>query len=362
MSLPTESARGSQRDLARRPWLIAAQTSVKSAWVMLTILLAACSRETPARHRDGDGYETLELRYQAAVGSVSVAELAESLGYLAPIKLNYIGNTISGPQDIQTVATGDADFGGAFNGAIVKMIAAKVPVKAVIGYYGVDEKVGIGFYTLENGPIKTARDLVGKKIGVNTLGAHAEFMVKEFLARAGLSEQESDQVTLVVVPPITTEHSLREKQIDVGALHGIFKDKALAKGGLTPLFSDYDLYGRFTAGSYVMTNKFLQQNPKTARKFVEATAKAIEWARNTPRDEVIAKLRQIINERHRTEDDTLVQYWQSNGIAGRGGLIAPREFDLWIEWLVKDRRLEAGQVTSADIYTNELNPYVSEIN
>src|SRR3954471_13858562 len=94
------------------------------------------------------GFETLELRYQGFAGIVTYPELAEDLGYLAPIKLNYVGNTISGPQDIQSVVTGDTDFGGAFNGAIIKLVAAKAPVQAVIGYYGVDEETNGGFYVL----------------------------------------------------------------------------------------------------------------------------------------------------------------------------------------------------------------------
>jgi len=69
------------------------------------------------------GLNLTELRYQGWVGQVTFPELAEDLGYLAPVKLKWIGNTISGPQDIQTVVTGDIDFGGAFNGAVAKLLA-----------------------------------------------------------------------------------------------------------------------------------------------------------------------------------------------------------------------------------------------
>ena len=83
-----------------------------------------------------DGAQAGELRYQGSVGQVTLPELAEDLGYLGDVKLKWVGNTISGPQDIQSAATGQTDFGGAFNGAIVKLVAAKAPIKAVIGYYG----------------------------------------------------------------------------------------------------------------------------------------------------------------------------------------------------------------------------------
>src|SRR5580698_5717671 len=78
--------------------------------------------------------EKVELRYQGWASKVLYPELAEDLGYLAPIRLKWVGNTISGPQDIQAAVTGDIDYGGAFNGSIVKLVAAHAPIKAVIAY------------------------------------------------------------------------------------------------------------------------------------------------------------------------------------------------------------------------------------
>jgi len=328
------------------------------------VALAGCGNESKSTASGagtgGTEYETLELRYQGSVGSVTYPELAEALGYLAPIKLKWIGNTISGPQDIQTAATGQSDFGGAFNGAIVKLISAGAPVKAVIGYYGVDENTYGGFYVLDDSPIKTAKDLIGKKIGVNTLGAHSEFVIKEYLRRNGLTEDEIKQVTLVVIPPVNSEQTLRQGQIDVASLGSILRDKALERGGIRPLFTDYDLFGTFTAGSYVFTNKFIQDNPNTVRKFVEAMGQAIEWARTTPREQVIAKYKEIIEKRGRKEDATAIQYWKSTGIAGKGGYIRESEFQVWTDWLVKSGELKEGQIKPTDLYTNEFSAFQND--
>jgi ABC-type nitrate/sulfonate/bicarbonate transport system substrate-binding protein len=325
---------------------------------LLLLLVCGCfERDSAAAKGAGSAeVEQLELRYQGFVGTVTFPELAEDLGYLAPIKLNYVGNTISGPQDIQTVVTHDIDFGGAFNGAIIKLIAAKAPVVAVIGYYGVDENTWQGFYALDGSPIRGARDFIGKKVAVNTLGAHAEFVLHEYLSRGGLSKAEIDQVTLVVVPPVSAEQALRQGQVDVAVLGGILRDKALERGKLSKVFSDYDLYGKFTAGSYVLTRDFLRNNPKTARHFVESTAKAIEWARQTPREDVIRRFESIIAQRGRNEDASAVKYWKSTGVSGRGGLIEDKEFQVWIDWLVKDGQLTPGQLAPGLLYTNELNP------
>jgi len=331
--------------------------SILVSILIVTLLISGCGNKQITKASGSNKYETLELRYQGSVGNVTFPELAQDLGYLAPIKLKWIGNTISGPQDIQSAVTGDVDYGGAFNGAIAKLKAANAPIKSVIGYYGVDKDTYSGFYVLDSSPIKDARDLIGKKVAMNTLGAHHEFMLKEFLHRNGLTNNEIKQVTLVALPPVNTEQSLRQKQIDVAVLGGILRDKALERGGIHPLFSDYDLFGKFTAGSIVMTDKFLKNNPNTAEKFVEATAKAIKWAQTTPREEVIARYEKIVKERGRNEDTSNLQFWKSTGVAGEGGLISDKEFSVWVDWLVKEGQLKKGQIKVKDLYSNEFNPY-----
>lgn len=301
--------------------------------------------------------EKTEIRYQGWVGQVTWIELAEDLGYLAPLKAKWVGNTISGPQDIQSVVTGDVDLGGAFNGAVVKLLAKKAPIKAVLGYYGVDENTWTGYYVKEDSPIKSARDLIGKKIAVNTLGAHHEFMVREYLDRAKLTDAEAKQVTLVVTPPVTGEQALRQGHVEVTTLGGVLRDKALERGGIRPLFTDRALYGNFTAGSIVLHDKFIAQNPNTSRHLVSALARSIEWARNTPTADVRARFVKIIEARKRAESADSIQYWKSTGVAGTGGVIKDAELQIWINWLVKDGLLKPGQVKPAALYTNAFNPY-----
>jgi ABC-type nitrate/sulfonate/bicarbonate transport system substrate-binding protein len=318
--------------------------------------LAALSGCGGASSADGAA-EVTELRYQGSVGTVTLPELAADLGYLGNVKLKWIGNTISGPQDIQAATTGDTDFGGAFNGAIVKLAAAKAPIKAVIGYYGSNDTTNMGFYVLDHSPIKTARDLIGKKIGVNTLGAHAEAVTKTYLARNGLTDEEIKQVELVVVPPVNTEQSLRQGQIDVAALSQTLRDKALDRGGIHPLFTDFDLLGKFTAGSYVFRQDFIKKNPTTVRTFVSGVGKAIEWSRTQPRDVVIARFTDIVHKRGRNEDDSQLKFWKSYGVAGKGGVIADTEFSTWVDWLTRAGELKGKQVVAKDLYTNDFNAY-----
>jgi len=301
--------------------------------------------------------EKSEIRYQGWAGQVTFTELAEDLGYLSPLKLKWVGNTISGPQDIQTVVTGDIDVGGAFYGAILKLIAAKAPIKAVVGYYGSDNNTYYGYYVKEDSPIKSARDLIGKKVAVNTLGAHLEFVLREYLARNGLSASEAKQVTLVAIPPVSGEQALRQGQVEVSALSGVLRDKALERGGIRSLFNDTDLFGQFTGGAYVLRQKFIQENPNTARKLTDGISQAIHWAQTTPPEEVRARFDKIIAERKRNEDASSIRFWKSTGVAAKGGVITDGEIQVWIDWLEKDGLFKPGQVKASDVYTNEFNHF-----
>ena len=307
----------------------------------------------------GSGGKTTKLRYQGGAGEVTLPELAADLGYLGPVTLDWVGNTISGPQDIQSAATGQTDFGGAFNGAVAKLHSAGAPITAVISYYGVDQYSYNGFYTLTGSRIASAADLFGKKVGMNTLGAHDEAILDIYLDRNGVTGGDVKKVEPLVVPPVNTEQTLRAHQIDVGVLGGILRDKALAIGGVTPLFTDYDLLGSFSAGTYVFRNDFLSKNPDTVRAFTSGVGKAIEWARDTPRAEVIDRFTKIIKARGRNEDTAVLKYFKSFGIAGTGGVIAEKEFTTWISWLEQQGQIPRGKVKAADVYTNRFNSFAN---
>lgn len=324
------------------------------ALAVFCVGLGACGDGINRGNEVQSSLETLELRYMGYPGRVILPELAAELGYLAPMKLNYVGVGIGGPQGIQTVLSDDVDISSqAFNGAIIKFIAAGAPVKAVISAYGTVKEPIAGYYVLEDSGIKEPKDLLGKKVAVNILGAQMEFMLKEYLSRGGLSAEDIKQVTLVTAQPGSSEQLLRQKQVDVALLDG----DAVARGGVRLLYNEYALYGEFTAGSYVMSDKFIREKPNAAAHIVAAIAKAIEWSRAHTLEENIALQKRIIQSRNRNEDGENAKYWRGWGVAGIGGLIADGEFQTWIEWLVSNGDLPADRFKPTDFYTNSLNPY-----
>jgi ABC-type nitrate/sulfonate/bicarbonate transport system substrate-binding protein len=351
------AARGQKKGLMdivkRNCWLGVGKRVLGLCLPLLLFSLFGCSKEA-AQDRAAVGSEAMVIRYEGNPGNVTLSELAEDLGFLSPVRLEYVGNNMTGgPHSIQAVLTGDLDVGGSFNGAIVKLVASGAPLISVISAYGTDEKMFQGFYSLEGQPIHNARDFIGKKVTINTLGAHAEFALREYLLRGGLSAAEAAQVTMVALPASNGELALRSGQVDVACLSTIHRDKALARGGLRLVFSDHQLFGSFNAGSTLMSRRFVQQNPNTVRRYVEGVGRTIEWARTTPRDEVVARMQSVIKKRGRNEDDSIVKYWASTTIPSPRGVLRDEDFRMWIDWLVRDGQITAGQVAPSDIYTNE---------
>ncbi|MFI6108953.1 ABC transporter substrate-binding protein [Streptomyces sp. NPDC051310] len=237
----------------------------------------------------------------------------------------------------------------------MKLAANGAPIKSGISYYGSDENAYSGYYVRADSPIRTARDLIGKKVGMNTLGAHSEAMLDIYLQRGGLLAADADKVEPLVVPPVNTEQSLRQKQIDAAVLSGVLRDKALAGGGLRQLFTDHQLLGSLSAGTYVMTERFIQQNPDTVRTFVTGVGRALDWSRTTPRAEVIARMTRIVKMRGRNEDTGTLRYWKSYGVAEPGGRITGEDLRLWIDWLADRGDIDRGRVRLDAPYTNDFN-------
>lgn len=326
------------------------------AAVLSSIVLTGCQK--PSGSSTGDAVTV--LRYQGLTGTVTPPELAEDLGYLKPLKLEYVGNVIGGPQDLQTLATGEVDYAYGFNGAIIKFAASGLKPVSVVGAYGSNDQLWMGFFVKEDSGIKTAKDLIGKKISVNTLGAHAEFTIKDYLAKNGLTPEQIRQVELVVLPPVNSEQALRAGQVDVAQLQGVLQDKALARGGVRQLFTDTELYGQFTGGSFVFTQDFIAKHPEVVRTFATGVGKALEWSRTTPRDQVIARLESIIQKRGRNEDASIVKYWRTFGVKESYGALNDPQFQRWITWLEREGTLKPNQLKVNDLYTNQFNDSVAK--
>lgn len=341
------------------PFPLRARLAAAAGALLLGGSLAACGGTGgAATTADGDTV----IRYQSYVGMLNVMELADALGYLdeADIELDRVGDVQGGPEGLRALTTDQVDVAGAFQGAIAKSVSTGAPITAVLAYYGSDDDVRFSFLVREEDGIEEARDLVGKKVAVNTLGANAEAVLDTYLEEGGLSEEEIAQVTLVPLPGTVSEASLRKKQVDAAFMSTAAVEVASQRPGLEVLTTDVDVVGTYNGGGLALHDRFIEQNPEVAEKFVGALAMAVTWSQEHTVEDTRDLISDYLSEDGRAEQVEALALWRGTGVSTDGGVLRDEDFSIWLDWLVAAGEIEEGSLDVDDVYTNRFNPYAEE--
>jgi ABC-type nitrate/sulfonate/bicarbonate transport system substrate-binding protein len=192
--------------------------------------------------------------------------MADSKGYYKDAGFGGKVNLLTGPvAQEEIVATGKADFGLSNAVSTAAAIAnSDFPLKIVGTTY---QKNPFTILSLaDKGNIKTPKDLIGKKIGVQDPNLS---LFKALLAANGIKE---DQVE--IVPNGFDVAPLEDKQID-GLVAYVTNESLLVKGhGFDTVdlpFADNGL--PFVAESVMTTDEILEKEPEKVKAFLEAEIK-----------------------------------------------------------------------------------------
>lgn len=309
----------------------------------------------------GGGEEETTIRYQSYAGTVDVVQLADALGYLEGLTLEKVGDITGGPQALQALASDQVDIGGsAFFGAIAQLVATGVPIKGVVSSYGSNEKISSSIVALEESPISSAKDLVGKRIAVNTLGANAEAVLDTWFEQEGLTTEEQDRITLVPLPPLNMEQALREGQVDAASMSIGNLVVAQQRGGVKVVITDQEIVGQpYNGGAFTMREEFIQKNPETTKTLVAGLAKALHYIETHTKEETLAVYLPWLEKNGYSDYVEAVKAnWPgSTGVSNPEGLIADGDISLWLDWLEKRGDVDVDAIEPSDVYTNEFNPF-----
>ncbi len=291
--------------------------------------------------------EKVTLRVLTSHGGVSAHELASELGYFknTEVEIKQVGYAGGGPESLFALASGSVDVGSAATSAVINSIASGNQFIAAYPTNGIDSVTQSLFTVLEDSPIKELKDIKGKTIAVNTLGAHLDYTVREALHSLGLPQNSAN---LVVVPGPQLEQVLRSGQVDIAAFgywQTTFAGAAQSKGGIRTVFGDTDILGDIAGGFTVLRKDFVKKHPLAAKQFVQQSARALDYARENP-EEVKKVLAKILQERG--ENPEIAQYFAGYGVRA-GGLAVPRDLQFWIDVLVREGSLRKGQLNVDDI-------------
>jgi ABC-type nitrate/sulfonate/bicarbonate transport system substrate-binding protein len=284
--------------------------------------------------------DEVTLRYLASQGGIAAFELADALGYFEGTGVNFenLGYASGGPETLIALAGGSVDIGSAATPAVLNAIASGNDFVVAYPTNGVNETVHSTFYVLPDSPIHDIKDIAGKTIAVNTLGAHLDYITREALNSVGLP---TDAANLIVVPGPQLEQVLRSNQVDVttfGYWQTTFEGAALKNGELRPVFTDYQLTGEIAGGFAVLRRDWVEAHPDQAKEFVKESARALDYSREHP-EETKVILAKILAERGENPD--IAQYFAGFGVRA-GGLPVEHDLQFWIDILTREGKIQQG--------------------
>lgn len=325
---------------------------MNSSTIRLTVsslLLALLAVVLPASVQAN---EPVAFRYLYVSGAIEAFELANELGYYkdTDVKLEPVGYSQGGPQSLFGVASGSTDVGSAATPAILNAIASGNDLVGVYPGNGINAVTKGNFYVLDDSPIKSIADLAGKRIAVNTLGAHLDYVIREAFRKQGLP---ANAAKLIMVPGPQLEQTLRSKQVDVAAVghwQATFDGTIRKNGGVRTIFTDTEILGEIAGGFIVLHRDFIKEHPKAVQVFVEQAGRAADWARENPQ---LAKEKFAEILKRRGENTEIAQFWTGFGLRPGAQPVA-RDVDFWVDVLEREGALPKGKYTSENfLYKSE---------
>jgi len=271
-----------------------------------------------------------------------------------------------GTVTMQALLANNTDVAGGSISIWVNAIGKGAKVKLLLPGGVTEQPEHSGLLVLEESSIHTIKDLVGKKIAVNVLGAEADFIIRTFLKQNGLAV---NQVELVVVPAENQEQVLRSKQVDAIAWTtsgGTQFERTVEKGGVRRIqgTSSFETRGNTSLLTTCegFREEFIKAHPDAVKKYLRAVdgAKRIIWEEYQKNPERVRKAYAEITEA-KGGNPELAKYYRGPRWTPKNQFITDRDVQFWIDKFVEDGILKPGQVKLSDIYTNEYNPLFKKL-
>lgn len=263
--------------------------------------------------------------------------------------------------DLAALLKGDIDVTQALHFGFVMRIARGAEIKAVLsrGRFK-PEGPHHRWLVLNNSTIRTAKDLIGKKIAVMGRNGCTDYAILEYMSQSGIYKPD-EKAELVVLPVPNMEQALISGKVDViGPIAGTWLSnnylpkKILSRGGVRELRdieyeairTDYEVVG---APGWFFATKFIKEHPEAVRGFVRGMLKTHQYI-NQHFDEYSKWV---------AEKDNISADWVEPPTVIGDGLVTDEGVEADTLPAVKQfglRKEEYQHIKWSDTYTNEFNP------
>ena len=256
--------------------MLRAKLAIVAAFVLLT---AACGGGGGASTTsDGTTKVTLGL---IPIVDVAPIYLGIKQGFFAAEKLELnIQTAQGGAAIIPGVVSGQYQFGFSNTASLLLAGSQGLPLKVVSAGNASTGEAGKDFGAVvvkKDSPIKSAKDLEGKRVAVNTLKNINTLTVSNAVRQAG---GDPSKVTFVELPFPQIEAAVAKGDVDAGQVVEPFLTIAKEAGDV-PIADN--LLG-LMVGLYFTSEQFAGQNPKAVTGFQNAMKKSLEYANGHPEE------------------------------------------------------------------------------
>ncbi len=202
-------------------------------------------------------------------------------------------------------------------------------------------------YSLAGSGVTSAKDLIGKTVGIHNAGSYADYILAGFVKGAG---QDLSKVRRLTVPLPSMCEALLTKQVDAVALYSLFYIACTRKnpGKLHLLAKDNDALPPSARlySAYTFTTEYTEKNPDIVRAFVAGMKDAMAFIDKNPEaaKKIIAKRTGL------PENLLLIPKFAKGGCIDAGAAAD------WIRILTDLGAIKAGSVKPAGWFTNRFNP------
>jgi NitT/TauT family transport system substrate-binding protein len=256
------------------------------AVAVLTVAGAAgCGSSSSATTASSsDGGKTTEVK----VGIIPIVDVAPL--YLGKEKGFFSSRGIDlqmeaaqgGAAIIPGVVSGQFHFG--FSNVTSLMIAQTkgVPIKSVVNgaaSTGDTAKDISGVAVKKDSSIKSAKDLVGKTVAVNTLQNIGDTTVREVVRKGG---GDPSKINFVEMPFDQMPAALDGGQVDAAWMGEPALTIAKGQGARVVASPFAETDPKLTVATYFASTKLAQENPELVKKFTEAVTESLKYASEHP--------------------------------------------------------------------------------
>jgi NitT/TauT family transport system substrate-binding protein len=252
------------------------------------LALTACSGSEPSKQGQTDGgVEKTDL----TIGTVPVLGVAPlyiaiEKGYFRDEGLNVTPKIYaSGALSLPAMIKGEIDLIFSNYISLFKAQAEGAGKLRVIAEGSASSPNSFGIYVMPNSPVREAKDLAGKKIGVTARNNIATVLANETLRSAGV---DITTLNYVEIPLPEMGATLQRGEIDAAFLAEPFITAASAELGVNRIVdAGVGTTDGLPIDGYAATEGWVKQNPKTALAFQRALQKAAAEAANRTETEKV---------------------------------------------------------------------------